>query len=192
MPEKEFAELTAEGVLELKNNAMEEEDEELAEEEALLGLPRILGSGTEYRFINESDAFLDARGIGEAEYAVGKQRSRHGAGDGGLREGTQGQLETILNTAGRQRPKERTCQPRVTRSSEENKHTRVPQLLEGGPRERPGRERPPPSTSCQNLQVRSRSCATRGGYESDGQQGIHRHDLAGNTASTGDLQQLTR
>ena len=40
MSEAEFAELTAEGVLELKNNAMREEDEELAEEEALLGLPR--------------------------------------------------------------------------------------------------------------------------------------------------------
>jgi len=71
MPEAEFAELTAEGVLELKNNAMCEEDEELAEEEALLGLPRGYWTpATEYRFINESDAFLDARwDIVEAEYA---------------------------------------------------------------------------------------------------------------------------
>ncbi|NLT23070.1 MAG: hypothetical protein GXX82_08490 [Syntrophorhabdus sp.] len=71
MSEAEFAELTAEGVLELKNNAMREEDEELAEEEALLGLPRgYWVPAMEYRYINESAAFLDARwDLVEAEYA---------------------------------------------------------------------------------------------------------------------------
>lgn len=71
MSDAEFAELTVEGVLELKNNAMREEDEELAEEEACLGLPRgYWVPATEYRFINESAAFLDARwDLVEAEYA---------------------------------------------------------------------------------------------------------------------------
>lgn len=62
MPEKEFDELTADGTLELMNNVMAEEDEELAEEEAELGLPRGFWVPAEaYRFINESSAFLDAR-----------------------------------------------------------------------------------------------------------------------------------
>lgn len=60
--EDRIDDLDSEEYTELMNNVMREEDEELAEEEAELGLPRGFWTPAEAeKYIDESQGFLDAR-----------------------------------------------------------------------------------------------------------------------------------
>lgn len=62
LTDEEINDLDVEDTLELANGLMAEEDEELAEEEAELGLPRGYWTpATEYRFIPESQEMLAVR-----------------------------------------------------------------------------------------------------------------------------------
>jgi hypothetical protein len=71
LTDAEINDLTAGGALELANGMMAEEDEEFADLEAELGLPRgHWVPAAEYRFIPESQDMLDVREERiEAEYA---------------------------------------------------------------------------------------------------------------------------